>query len=72
MHRLHVSPRHGAPKVAQNYMQNTYRIYDFLIEKNSGKNTETYPEKVSKGVTLLLANVTWAPPWRSIGVPIRF
>ena len=38
---LHASPRRGAPKAAQNYVNKTYRFHDFFRDKFENQQTMT-------------------------------
>ena len=63
---LHVSPRHGAPKVNQNYFHKLNGFQERSFPRKFRKLTENDTQKVSKWVRVFRANVAWAP----LGAPL--
>jgi len=58
---LHMSPHRGTPKATQNYTKKPIDSRNLFFLGKIRKCTKIDHQKVSKSVTLFLANVPWAP-----------
>ena len=63
---LHLSPHRGVPRATQNYIKKQTDSRNLFFLRKIRKYAKSDTRKVSKWVSLFLANVPWAPLWTQL------